>query len=500
MPRLIVAVVRVLLALGSVLVVVAQKEATAPLVLEHAEDPKYPPLARVAHIETRVEVEFRVDSSGRADSVAAVSGHPLLMRAAEDAVRTWRFARPAKGFRTSEVHTTVFEFSLTEEPEGLRPSAPQPVSVHYDSFESVSVSSKWTSVFVDGNCTAAGREPDLPPDPDEIHSADYVELSRSLCFGTCPSYRVRLYRSGQVEWEGRRWVSTLGLAHAMAPQGLADEIFESVLTDEVWSLCSSYSSSASDLATNVVIVNIGDQQKVIEDYAASGPQLLRELIRRIDSVSNTHQWRHGDPAMEPLSNIRSEAWYGKPGITNLMMAAASGEMERVAELLASGTDVDAVDSSGWTALMYGAGSGKDLAPLLKAGANPNHIDLMGRSALMAAAFGYSFDKELHDAGANVNAQSKDGLTTLMVLASQGDPEEIGSALRADADPTLVDSDGRTALDYLLASNCRHDPLYNPSDHFFTIESDQCNAMEPSDFQESLQMLKAAVVRVTIGRR
>jgi TonB family protein len=54
--------------------------------------PRYPPLAMVAKIEGKVEVEISIDSAdGTVKQVRAISGHPLLRKSAEDAVKAWVF-------------------------------------------------------------------------------------------------------------------------------------------------------------------------------------------------------------------------------------------------------------------------------------------------------------------------------------------------------------------------------------------------------------------------
>ena len=73
-----------------------------------------------------------------------------------------------------------------------------------------------SGLYVSGNCTAAGGAPRIPPKPAEFTRQDYVELTRGMCFGACPVYRVRVYRTGHVEWEGRHAVETKGKAEGQA--------------------------------------------------------------------------------------------------------------------------------------------------------------------------------------------------------------------------------------------------------------------------------------------
>jgi TonB family protein len=56
--------------------------------------PRYPPGARRYNITGTVDVQVTISSAGRVTGARAISGHPLLRKAAEDAARQWVF-RPA---------------------------------------------------------------------------------------------------------------------------------------------------------------------------------------------------------------------------------------------------------------------------------------------------------------------------------------------------------------------------------------------------------------------
>lgn len=61
-----------------------------PKVVQHAQ-PIYPPLARQTRIQGDVRITLAIDGES-VTNVEAVAGHPLLRKAAEDNVRTWKFA------------------------------------------------------------------------------------------------------------------------------------------------------------------------------------------------------------------------------------------------------------------------------------------------------------------------------------------------------------------------------------------------------------------------
>jgi protein TonB len=53
--------------------------------------PNYPPLAKQIHLSGSVSVEVVIALDGRVEVARAISGHPLLVTAAVDAARGWRF-------------------------------------------------------------------------------------------------------------------------------------------------------------------------------------------------------------------------------------------------------------------------------------------------------------------------------------------------------------------------------------------------------------------------
>ena len=77
---------------------------------------------------------------------------------------------------------------------------------------------------------------------------------------------------------------------------------------------------------------------------------------------------------------------------------------------------------------------------------------------MASAMSQLFDGDLADAGADVNTANTDGTTVLMILAAKGEGDEVRDALKAGADASLRDNNGKTALDYLHLANCGKSPL------------------------------------------
>ena len=174
--------------------------------------------------------------------------------------------------------------------------------------------------------------------------------------------------------------------------------------------------------------------------------------------------------------------------------------EPLKAFLAAGADVDAVDESGWTALMYAAElrAFEDgvIVLLLQAHADANRASLHGDTALMMAAYGGYLKQPLLERGANINARNADGVTTLMLLAQHSENSDVlKEALDAGADATAQDNEGRTALDYLKAASCDKAiiPLPKPEMVIVPDKPPPCPATSER-FLKSQSLLKAAMVK------
>jgi periplasmic protein TonB len=70
-------------------------------------NPVYPALARQARIQGKVQLHAIIDKEGRVAELQVVSGHPLLVRAALDAVQNWRYQPTILNGEPVEVDTTI---------------------------------------------------------------------------------------------------------------------------------------------------------------------------------------------------------------------------------------------------------------------------------------------------------------------------------------------------------------------------------------------------------
>ena len=77
--------------------------------------PAYPPDAKEARIQGTVVLAIRIGTDGFVSHIELVSGHPLLVGAAVDSVKTWEFEPGRKNGVAVEVVTTIeINFTLSD--------------------------------------------------------------------------------------------------------------------------------------------------------------------------------------------------------------------------------------------------------------------------------------------------------------------------------------------------------------------------------------------------
>ncbi len=132
-------------------------------------------------------------------------------------------------------------------------------------------------------------------------------------------------------------------------------------------------------------------------------------------------------------------------------AAASGDANRLLDLLVRGADADGQDSEGRTAIINAAWRGH--APIVKIlldrGADIEIADDRLLTPLIWAAVNGQGKvlTALLEAGADPGRADRDGIDALMRAAWNGHIHIVDRLLKSGADPTRQDAKGLTALDY-----------------------------------------------------
>jgi len=82
--------------------------------------PAYPPLANQARIEGVVRLRLVLDGQGKVERAEVLSGNPVLARAAQINIMTWKFMQPC----SKETSPTTIEFTFEFRLEGETSDVP----------------------------------------------------------------------------------------------------------------------------------------------------------------------------------------------------------------------------------------------------------------------------------------------------------------------------------------------------------------------------------------
>jgi protein TonB len=78
-----------------------------PAMLIFHPTPEYPPVAKMARIQGTVRLKAVIGTDGRVENLKVISGHPLLLQAAVDAVSRWRYQPTLLNGEPVEVLTEI---------------------------------------------------------------------------------------------------------------------------------------------------------------------------------------------------------------------------------------------------------------------------------------------------------------------------------------------------------------------------------------------------------
>lgn len=514
----------------------------APVLTSRPRIP-YPPIARAAHVQGAVVIDFAIDSDGRVVTPRVVSGPEMLRGVVLDVVKSWRFQVPLPVGAQDEFEARYI-FGVkpqddTEDDLDGPPWNPCCGDVIMTRAADVTVTGEVRSRDGSQTIDVTPDTPHAPADscaedkqkhaPEGADSEDYVELLNASCIGGCAVYRVRVSRNGVIAWRGYSDVADKGERDSKISGQDADTLLAKFATDAFWSACGvpppdepripdpaakeqegEYNSNEQYLG-KFLTVRVAGVTKSVNASQDAFADIGAKLMWAVDRTADTHRWRLGDPASEPYSNMAEDLGHPKPGVTALIRATyhfnpstAEQTSDRIKLLLKQGVSVDEADSSGWTPLMYAASLSlhpeDELKLLLEAHAEPNRHSAAGDTALMMAAYRGDLSETLLAHGADINAHNAAGATALMLLAQGMNTDELQDALKAGANPRAEDNAGHTALDYLRAASCDKPLIALPPPYMTVVIQGPapCPDTRNPRYVESEKLLTAAMKSAASG--
>jgi hypothetical protein len=125
-------------------------------------------------------------------------------------------------------------------------------------------------------------------------------LERTPCFGRCPYYSIRVYKSGYTVYEGYNDVPNVGKYFTWITSEEVKLIGEKANEIEFFELNDEYRNTRlTDFPTVYIEVRYRGRVKKITHYDADPPKSLVEMEDFIDNIFKGRQWQ-----LHPIQNIK----------------------------------------------------------------------------------------------------------------------------------------------------------------------------------------------------
>jgi hypothetical protein len=167
---------------------------------------------------------------------------------------------------------------------------------------------KYTPFEVDGHPVTASVEEyvDLVP-PEQFPSSHVrapairpdskvdITLSRSMCYGRCPVYRVTVSTKGIV-FDGEAFVAAKGRHTDTIDPSAVRALAKKFVAADFYSMRDEYRASVTDNSTYTLSIAIDGHKKQVVDYVGQWigmPAVIVELEDDVDALAHTERWIKG---------------------------------------------------------------------------------------------------------------------------------------------------------------------------------------------------------------
>jgi len=100
-------------------------------------------------------------------------------------------------------------------------------------------------------------------DTDTSTLSPLLELTKTPCFGTCPSFTLKVYQNGLAVLDGKKYVKHIGLSHMMLSEKQLNLLTDRCNKAQLFSLKSDYNERVMDLpTTSLTYHSDGDVKKI----------------------------------------------------------------------------------------------------------------------------------------------------------------------------------------------------------------------------------------------
>ena len=145
--------------------------------------------------------------------------------------------------------------------------------------------------------TATAPAPAAPIVAPELPADLSIELERTRCLGSCPTYTVKIDASGLITWDGRTYVDSKGAQSARIPIDSVRELLARFDAIDFKSMHDGYDVMVTDLEWAILTLRRGGSSKSV---SVRGSQFVDQMdtmivIKRSDGDGEFVPWREEEP-------------------------------------------------------------------------------------------------------------------------------------------------------------------------------------------------------------
>ncbi len=133
------------------------------------------------------------------------------------------------------------------------------------------------------------REENAPPEMVINNDTLFASIERTPCYGTCPQYSIKIYKSGLVIYEGKRFVNKEGKHKAFLSNNKLLEIDKYAIELGYYELKDRYEDNVTDLPSCTTRLNGSKADKSVFHYGTA-PEALVKFEKYLDGLFAKKEW------------------------------------------------------------------------------------------------------------------------------------------------------------------------------------------------------------------
>ncbi|MGI8893964.1 MAG: DUF6438 domain-containing protein [Bacteroidia bacterium] len=129
--------------------------------------------------------------------------------------------------------------------------------------------------------------PQITLEPLDVPDSLVASIQRTACYGTCPVYTFKIYKSGFAEYEGVHFVDSVGKFRTWVPQQRMQQLKEMVSEVNYFSFRDDYINPyIADLPSTITIIQMDGRLKRVLNGHEDTPEGLVILERFIEGIAH----------------------------------------------------------------------------------------------------------------------------------------------------------------------------------------------------------------------